>query len=55
MHFNNLLKKFFDNFIEFLKGSSEFAFLVKTRENITHGLLRILEKHAKIVYFTQFS
>ena len=37
------------------KISKQFVFFVQTREKLTHGLLKILEKYAKIVDFSQFS
>ena len=30
-------------------------FFVQTREKLTKGLLKMLEKHAKIIDFSQFS
>ena len=38
----------------FLKISKQFVFFVQTREKATHGLLKFLEKFAKIMDFLLF-
>ena len=46
-----LLNFYLKNF----KISKHFVFLVQTREKVAHGLLKLLEKYAKIMDFSQFS
>ena len=52
MELSNFKKNFFENFLKF---SEHLVFNVQRREKLTHGLLKILEKHAKIIDFSQLS
>ena len=48
------LLNFYQKFSKFSKNAQQFVFFVQTREKLTHCLLKILEKRAKIIDFLQF-
>ena len=48
-------RNFLKVFQKFLKISEQFLFVVQTREMLTHGMFKIIEKHANIIDFSEFS
>ena len=54
MDFRNFPKKTFENFRKYSQNVQEILFFVQTRKNLTHGLLKFVEKYTKIMRFSNF-